>query len=85
MNLTPEQMPKVKQVILKNEAEVEKSLKAAGQDNNARKVAADKNREVLVNEMSKVLNPEQAAKFKAMEENHTSTQGGQKTPTPPQK
>lgn len=76
-------MPKVKQIILKNEAEVEKSLKAAGQDITARKAAADKNREILVNEMSKVLNPEQAAKFKAMEENHTAAKGGQKTPTPP--
>jgi hypothetical protein len=69
LNLSPDQMPKVKQVLTNNEIELEKALKEADQDKSARQSAADKNRIALVHEMSKVLNSDQTAKFKDMEEN----------------
>ncbi len=67
LDLSTEQVAKVKAIIMKSDTEMQNAMKTAGADKEARMAARDKVRENEKAEMIKVLNPEQQTKYKAME------------------
>src|ERR1017187_1970551 len=68
LNLTADQLPKVKEIVLKHENSRQKAIQAAGDDKDARHAAMQKDREAFTNDMSKVITPEQLSTLKTMEE-----------------
>jgi hypothetical protein len=80
LNLTPEQLPKVKAIVLNHENSKQKAIQAAGDDKEAKHAAMQKDHEAFVADMSKVLTPDQLSTLKTLEEHKSkptgSPQGG---------
>jgi hypothetical protein len=79
LNLTPDQLPKVKEIVLNHENSRQKAIAAAGDDKDAKHAAMQKDREAFTNDMSKVLTPDQLSTLKTIEEHKPKSgtpQGG---------